>query len=100
MQERVLSLRNGPGSGYVIPLGPVSLVFVTAAHGMVGCGAIDIQALEKFGYPAARVRPITGPVLETLDDLLSGSVRETNASAERYGIRIGMGGKEALDLFS
>ena len=100
MQEQELRFRNGPGSGYVVPLGPVSLVFVITAHGMVGCGAFDVQALETFGYPAARVRATTGPSVETIDDLLSGSIRETNASAERRGVRVGMSGKEALDLLS
>ncbi|NYT07032.1 MAG: YunC family protein [Methanomicrobiales archaeon] len=100
MQEQMIPLRNSAGSGYVVPLGQVSLVFVIAAHGMVGCGAFDVQALEKFGYPAARVSPRTGPAIETLDDLLSGSVREVNPSAERYGVETGMSGKDALDLLS
>ncbi|NYT21958.1 MAG: DUF1805 domain-containing protein, partial [Methanomicrobiales archaeon] len=43
MQEQMIPLRNSAGSGYVVPLGQVSLVFVIAAHGMVGCGAFDVQ---------------------------------------------------------
>jgi uncharacterized protein YunC (DUF1805 family) len=100
MQERTVPLRNAEGSGYVVPLGPVNLVWVITAKGMVGCGAFDVQALEKFGYPAARVRPKTGTSIANLDDLLSGSIREANPSAERYGVRVGMSGQEALDLLS
>jgi uncharacterized protein YunC (DUF1805 family) len=100
MQERKVPLRNGEGSGYVVPLGPVNLVWVIATKGMVGCGAFDVLALEKFGYPASRVRSKTGSSIGSLDDLLLGIVREANPSAERHGVRTGMSGKEALDLLS
>jgi uncharacterized protein YunC (DUF1805 family) len=100
MQERTVPLRNSEGSGYVVPLGPVSLVWVIAPNGMVGCGAFDVQALEKFGYPAARVQAGAGSSIKTLEDLLSGIIREANPSAERHGVLTGMSGKEALDLLS
>jgi uncharacterized protein YunC (DUF1805 family) len=66
----------------------------------VGCGAFDVAALEKFGYPAARVRAEAGSRIATIDDLLSGAVFGTNPSAERYGVFAGMNGREALDLLS
>jgi len=65
LTERV-PLQNSIGEGFVIPLGPVNLVGVVARNGMVGCGAVDVAALEKFGYPAARVRPSTGTKIEKL----------------------------------
>ena len=99
IQEEV-PLRNSTGTGYVIPLGPVNLVWVITGNGLVGCGAVDVAALGKFGYPAARVRPVHGTMIATLDDLLSGVIREANPPAEQHGVRIGMSGKEALDLLS
>lgn len=100
MQQEKIHLRNSDGRGYVVPLGPVSLVWVIAANGMVGCGAFDVGALQKFGYPAARVRPVRGSSIATLDDLLSGEINEANPAAVRYGIVTGMTGKEALDCLS
>jgi uncharacterized protein YunC (DUF1805 family) len=100
MSQEVVPLRNSPGTGYVIPLGPVHLVWVVARNGLVGCGAFDVAALGKFGYPAARVRPARGDTIATLEDLLSGIVRETNSAAESLGVMTGMEGKEALDLLS
>lgn len=97
--ERVL-LRNSVGEGFVIPLGPVNLVGVVARNGMVGCGAIDVAALDRFGYPAARVRPSTGSSIETIADLLAGIVKEANRNAQGHGIHEGMTGREALDLLS
>jgi uncharacterized protein YunC (DUF1805 family) len=99
MQE-VIPLKNSKGTGYVIPLGPVNLVWVVARKGLVGCGAIDVAALGKFGYPAARVRPAHGDAIATLDDLVSGVIREANRPAELLGVQIGISGKEALDLLS
>lgn len=100
MNQQVIPLRNSTGTGYVIPLGPVNLVWVIARNGLVGCGAIDVAALGKFGYPAARVRPVRGDAIANLEDLVSGMIREANPPAEQQGVKIGMSGKEALDLLS
>jgi uncharacterized protein YunC (DUF1805 family) len=100
MDQEEIPLRNSTGTGYVLPLGPVNLVWVVAAHGLLGCGAIDVAALGKFGYPAARVRPTGSDSIATLADLLSGMVKEVNPAAECLGVRTGMEGKEALDLLS
>jgi uncharacterized protein YunC (DUF1805 family) len=67
---------------------------------MVGCGAFDVRALEKFGYPAARIRPVGSPSVSSLKDLLSGEISEANSGAAARGIRVGMSGKEALDRLS
>ena len=100
MKKRSVTLLHSEGTGYVIPLGPVNLVAVVTKIGLVGCGAFDVMALEKFGYPAARVKPARGSSIETIEDLLSGEIREANSPAKKYGIETGMSGKEALDLLS
>ncbi len=100
MIQQKVPLRNSEGLGYVLPAGPISIVHVVAAHGMVGCGAFDVLALDKFGYPAARVRPATGTSVTSVEDLLEGIIREANEAAQRRGIAVGMTGKEALDLLS
>lgn len=83
--------------GFVIPLGPANLVFAKTRAGLVGCGAFDVQALEKFGYPAARVRPAQGPSIASVDDLLEGIIAEANRSARERGIVAGISGREALE---
>jgi len=83
--------------GFVYPLGPVNLVAVVTEAGMVGCGAFDVAALEKFGYPAARVRPSTGPSVASIPDLLAGIVKDANGSAQAHGVKPGMTGREALE---
>jgi len=82
--------------GLVFPLGPANLVAVVTDNGMVGCGAFDVAALEKFQYPAARVRPSKGDSIATIDDLLEGIVKDANGPAQARGVKIGMTGREAL----
>lgn len=100
MIEQDIPLKNSTARGFVIPLGPVSLVAVVAKSGLAGCGAFDVAALDTFGYPAARVRGAEGRPIATLQDLLAGIVREVNSAGGRFGIAEGMTGKEALDLLS
>ncbi|MDY6951093.1 MAG: YunC family protein [Thermodesulfobacteriota bacterium] len=96
LQEKI-QLTDKKADGYVMPLGPVNLVYVVTDVGMVGCGAFDVAALDKFRYPAARVRPTRGDSISTIDDLLVGEVKEANEAAASLGVKIGMAGREALD---
>jgi uncharacterized protein YunC (DUF1805 family) len=100
MHQEKIRLQNSNGIGYVVPLGPVNLVWVIAVNGIVGCGAFDVEALQKFSYPAARVRPIGGTSIETLEDLLTGEIKDANQAATQFGVSIGMRGKDALDRLS
>lgn len=98
MDHTKVKLAKKQADGYVIPLGPVNLVSVITDVGMVGCGAFDVVALNNFGYPAAKVRPAQGTSIATIDDLLRGIVREVNPAAAERGLKLGITGREALDL--
>ena len=100
MIEETISLKYSEGKGFVIPLGSINLVAVVAKNGLVGCGAFDVSALNNFSYPAVKVRPVSGPSIVTIADLLSGEIKEVNVAAQDLGITIGMTGKAALDLLS
>ncbi|MDD1739385.1 MAG: DUF1805 domain-containing protein [Methanothrix sp.] len=71
MGHEIVDLAGKQARGYVIPLGPVNLVVVVTDKGMVGCGAIDVAALNSFGYPA-------------------------NPAAEKMGVNVGQSGRDAL----
>lgn len=98
MNHIKVQLTRKQADGYVIPLGPVNLVNVVTDVGMVGCGAFDVAALNNFGYPAAKVRPSQGSSIATIDDLMQGIVKEVNPAAEKLGLKVGITGREALDL--
>jgi len=82
--------------GYIIPIGEVNLVFARTMRGIVGCGAIDVIALEKFGIPAVKVRPVDGDSIRNIDDLLEGEVTIVNAFARDAGVFQKMNGEEAI----
>ncbi len=96
MSHKTVPVGDGVADGYVIALGPVNLVCVVASHGMVGCGAFDVAALDRFGYAAARVRRADGPVAD-VDDLLAAEVTEANEAARLLGVAVGMSGTAALE---
>jgi uncharacterized protein YunC (DUF1805 family) len=97
MKQVKVQLTTKEAEGFVIPLGPANLVAVMTDKGMVGCGAIDVAALDSFSYPAAKVRPAIGPSIMDTDDILTGIVKEANRSALGRGIKNGMTGRQALE---
>lgn len=96
MCDEKVELGGKSARGFVYPIGPVNLVAVVTDTGMVGCGAFDVAALEKFGYPAARVGPSSGPSITSIPDLLAGIVKDANGPAQARGVKPGMTGREAL----
>ncbi|NMB84740.1 MAG: YunC family protein [Methanothrix sp.] len=98
MDHIKIQLTGKQADGYVIPLGPINLVNAVTNKGMVGCGAFDVQDLNNFGYPAARVSPSKGSSIATIDDLMQGIVNEVNPAAEKLGLKVGITGRDALEL--
>lgn len=96
MCDQKVEVAGKHARGFVYPLGPVNLVAVVTDRGMVGCGAFDVTALEKFGYPAARVKPSSGPSITSIPDLLDGIVKDANGPAQARGVKAGMSGREAV----
>ena len=98
MVHEKVHLADRHADGYIIPLGPLNIVSVVTDSGMVGCGAFDVEALDKFGYPAARVKSTEGSYIATIDDLLKGVVKDANNAALKRGVKVGMPGEKALSL--
>ncbi len=96
MRQEEVVLPHTKAIGYTIPLGPVNIVLVATPQGMVGCGALDVMALDRFGYPAARARPTRGESIVTVEDLLEGEIKDVNKTALKKGIRPGMPVREGL----
>lgn len=92
METATIQLAQKTATGYVVPIGPVNLVFAVTDAGFVGCGAFDVAALDKFKLPAAAI-----PGVSTLQELLAGKVARANEAAQRRGIAAGLTGREALE---
>jgi uncharacterized protein YunC (DUF1805 family) len=97
MHREPIDLVDGSAEGYVVELGPVNLVFARTSRGLVGCGAFDVNALNRFSYPAVKVGAQDGGAIKTVDDLLNGIVRDVNVAAVELGIQTGINGRDALE---
>ncbi len=98
MQQSKINLGKKQADGYIIPIGPINLVFIVTDKGMLGCGAFDVAALNNFAYPAAKAKSKTGAPIATIEDLMGGTVKEANSEAGKLGITTGMSCKAALEL--
>ena len=94
--ERV-KLAMKEGEGYVIPMGPTSLVAVVTDHGVVGNDLLDTEMLENFDFAAAKIAPTEGDVIESLEDLMEGEVKAANLHAVQRHVEVGMSALEALN---
>jgi uncharacterized protein YunC (DUF1805 family) len=75
-----------------LPNSPPLLVII-GQNGFVGCGFININAAEKLDVAVATV---TG--VKTFDDVLNAEIRAVTSKAQSRGVRVGMKGRDALEL--
>lgn len=80
-------------TGVEIRLPHANLVLVLAEKGYVCCGYLDLATAEKFSDAAAIVKGA-----KTTEDLLQSEIAALTTFAEKLGIKLGMTGKEALEL--
>ena len=94
MDTEEIKLENGKqAKGIAVPMGPLNVVSVYTETGMIGCGAFDVMALDKFEYPAGKVTGVA-----TVEDVLQAELIQVNQAAQNKGLREGMTGREALEL--
>ncbi|AQQ72545.1 hypothetical protein SMSP2_02935 [Limihaloglobus sulfuriphilus] len=99
MNVETINLSGGRGAqGFTVELGPVNLVFVKTDTGMIGCGAFNVMALDKFEYPAARIASEDGSPIRCPDDLLEGVVIEVNKTAAGKGAALELKGRDVLEM--
>lgn len=94
IMETLIKLDGGTAKGYSINAGAINIIFATTGKGMIACGAFNVAALEKFGYPAVRMQ---SPI-RTIDELLGASAAQVNQYAAALGIDEQMTGRQCLEL--
>ncbi len=66
--------------------------------GIVGCGIYDLKTAAEFGQAVAIARGTpTSPLVEP-EDLLEARIFGMTPQAELAGVRVGMTGREAVEL--
>ncbi len=66
--------------------------------GIVGCGIYDLHTASEFNLGIAIAKGTPAKPLVTPDDLLDALIVGVTQEAQRMGIRVGMPGREAVEL--
>lgn len=75
-------------------------VMIILNKGLVACGVIDMAVMERAGAAIAVIRGTPEKSLIVVDDLLSAKIQEVTEKAESLGVKVGMTGREAMDILS
>ena len=70
------------------------LLLIKGSKGFLGCGYINVETCNKTGEACAIVTAVNNH-----DAMLSAEVTAVSTEAARLGVRVGMKGEEALDIF-
>ena len=77
-----------------------NILIVTGSKGFLACPAIDVEACERYGVPAALVESTPDNPIRTLERFPNRKVTKVNAGAEKLGIKAGMEVTEAFALIA
>jgi uncharacterized protein YunC (DUF1805 family) len=66
--------------------------------GLVGCGIYDVKTAAEFGQAVAIARGTPQKPLVDPEDLLDARIVEATPQAMTLGVRVGMTGREAVEL--
>jgi uncharacterized protein YunC (DUF1805 family) len=66
--------------------------------GLVGCGIYDVKTAGEFGQAVAIARGTPQKPLVDPEDLFDAKIVDATARAKELGVRIGMTGREAVEL--
>ena len=70
------------------------LLIIKGSKGFLGCGYINVETCNKTGEACGIV---TG--VKTHEAMLSAEIKAVSIEAEKLGVRIGMTGAKALEIF-
>ncbi|WP_342306343.1 DUF1805 domain-containing protein [Methanolobus sp. ZRKC5] len=88
-----IELDNGSALGLNFQMQNASLLVIRADRGFVMCGYLDMDTAGTLGDVAVKVKGVS-----TFDDVLQAPVVGATQKAINLGIKVGMTGKEALEL--
>ena len=89
-----------PALGMEVAWSDSQFVLVVTDRGLVACGVVDREVMDRAGAAIAIARGTREKPLVTVEDLLGATIADVTSKAMAYGIRAGMSGREALELLS
>jgi uncharacterized protein YunC (DUF1805 family) len=92
---------NGQSAlGFEVSWDGGQFVMIVAEKGIVSCGVIDKNVMERFDAAIAIARGTPEFPLVTVEDLLDAKIADVTAKAASLGVTTGMNGEEALEKIS
>ena len=80
-------------TGAAIATPNATLLVITGANGLLGCGYLSVATANKLNDALAVVRGVAN-----FDDMLAAAVCEVSDAAAKLGVTVGMSGLDALKL--
>jgi uncharacterized protein YunC (DUF1805 family) len=95
---RPMQFRNGCAIGISNRWRKGQYCTILTEAGLVGCGIYDVQTAGEFGQAVAIARGTPQKPLVDPEDLFDARIVEATPQALELGIRVGMTGREAVEL--
>jgi len=96
----VIETKNKPAHGLSVSWKDGQFVTIVTDKGMVACGAFDVKVMDEFNIAMAIAKGTPQKPLKVPDDLLGAKIVGVTSRAAGMGIKVGMSGREALELMS
>jgi uncharacterized protein YunC (DUF1805 family) len=95
---RPLRFKNGCAIGFSNRWRKGQYCAILTEAGIVGCGIYDVKTAAEFGQAIAIARGTPQNPLVNPEDLFDARIVEATPLARELGIRVGMTGREAVEL--
>jgi uncharacterized protein YunC (DUF1805 family) len=96
--SRPIQFRNGSAIGISNRWHQGQYCTLLTEAGLVGCGIYDIKTAAEFGQAVAIARGTPQQPLVEPEDLFDAKIVDATPKARELGIRVGMTGREAVEL--
>ncbi len=97
--SRPLQFKNGCAIGVSNRWKDGQYCTILTEAGLVGCGIYDVKTAAHFGQAVAIARGTPQKPLVDPEDLFDAKIVDATPQAEALGVRVGMTGREAVELF-
>lgn len=96
--SRELQFENGTAVGISNRWHQGQYCSIITSAGIVGCGIYDLKTPAEFGQAIAICKGTPAQPLAEPEDLFDSKIVGLTPQAESFGIRLGMTGREAVEL--
>ncbi|HLN26712.1 MAG TPA: DUF1805 domain-containing protein [Gemmataceae bacterium] len=96
--SRPIQFKNGCAIGISNRWQKGQYCVILTEAGLVGCGIYDVKTAAEFGQAIAIARGTPQNPLVNPEDLFDAKIVDATPQAKKFGIHIGMAGRDAVEL--